>query len=136
MSVIDRLRSGFEISVVVLFVAAFVGAAFIAAPAVAQKASTASIRPAPGHKVHVVLMELKKAEFIYDPATLSVNVGDVIEWQNKDMYRHTVTAINRKSFDSGMIMPGKSWRYKVTKPGTFHYFCTLHPNMKGTFTVR
>ena len=131
-----RLKSRLVALIVVLAFVAFAGAAAFAAPAGARTSANSLIRPAPGHKVHVVLMEMKKAQFIYDPTTVAVDVGDVIEWKNVDIYQHTVTDVNRKAFNSGMIAPGKSWSYKATKRGTFNYFCTLHPNMTGKFIVR
>jgi len=90
------------------------------------------------HKVHVVLMvlDMKTAEFLYEPKTLVVHVGDTIEWKNKDIYQHTVTSMHGKTLNSGTIEVGKSWRYTATKAGTFPYYCTLHPNMKGTLIVR
>ena len=66
---------------------------------------------------------------------LQVTVGTTIEWTNNDPMPHTVTSTNR-SFDSGLISPGKTWRYTFTKAGTFNFFCTPHPFMKGTVVVR
>jgi plastocyanin len=114
-----------------------VGVAFTA-PAVGQVATEPSTPTATAHKLHVVLMVMNKktSEFIYQPKTIVVNVGDTIEWKNKDIYQHTVTSIGSKTLNSGTIEVGKSWRYKAVKRGTFPYYCTLHPNMKGTLTVR
>ena len=66
---------------------------------------------------------------------LQVTVGTTIEWTNNDPMPHTVTSIT-KSFDSGLINPGKTWRYTFTKAGTFNFFCTPHPFMKGTVVVK
>lgn len=90
------------------------------------------------HTVHVVLMLMnpKTIEFMYKPETIVVKVGDIVEWKNKDIYRHTVTSIKGKTLDSGDIAPGKSWRYHAVKRGTFNYYCTLHPNMKGKLIVQ
>lgn len=66
---------------------------------------------------------------------LQVTVGTTVEWTNNDPMPHTVTATD-KSFDSGLINPGKTFRYTFTKPGTFNFFCVPHPFMKGTVVVR
>jgi plastocyanin len=66
---------------------------------------------------------------------LQVTVGTTIEWTNNDPMPHTVTATN-KSFDSGLINPGRTFRYTFTKAGTFNFFCVPHPFMKGTVVVR
>ena len=70
----------------------------------------------------------------YQPASLVVRRGDTVVWVNKDPYPHTVTAAG--VFDSRNIAGGASWRYVARVAGSFAYICTLHPNMKGTLTVR
>jgi plastocyanin len=80
---------------------------------------------------HVVVMK----GFQFDPAELTVNTGETVEWKNEDMVPHTVTA-ESGSFRSGSIAPGKSWTYTATKAGTFSYICTPHPNMHGKLIVR
>ncbi len=75
------------------------------------------------------------AGFQFQPATITVNRGDVVIWRNKDIVPHTATAMD-KSFDSGNIQPGKSWRWTANKTGQFDYYCIPHPNMTGSITVR
>jgi len=70
----------------------------------------------------------------YEPQAITVSRGDKVVWVNKDPFPHTVTA--RGAFDSREIAAGKSWKLTARKPGTFEYVCTLHPNMKGTLTVK
>ena len=71
----------------------------------------------------------------FEPTAITVNVGDSIVWVNKDPFPHTVTAED-KGFDSGAILPGKSWRHKFAKKGGFAYTCTYHPTMKATLRVK
>jgi plastocyanin len=73
--------------------------------------------------------------FKYQPDTLTVNAGDAIEWKNADIVPHTVTALD-KSFSSGAIKPGATWKLVTKKPGTFAYNCTPHPNMHGKLVVQ
>lgn len=68
------------------------------------------------------------------PATIKAKVGQVLIWKNKDLFPHTVTA-NDGSFDSGVINPGGTWKYKVKKAGLMDYKCTLHPPMVGSINV-
>jgi plastocyanin len=70
----------------------------------------------------------------YEPEALTVNRGDTVVWVNKDPFPHTVTA--KGTFDSHDIAAGKSWKYTARKAGEYAYVCTLHPNMKGTLTVK
>jgi plastocyanin len=79
----------------------------------------------------VVIRELK-----FQPTVLTVKVGDTVEWKNDDIVPHTATSTKPKKFDSGILPVGSSWKYVVTKRGTYFYTCTLHPNMKATLIVR
>jgi plastocyanin len=58
-----------------------------------------------------------------------------VAWTNNDQVQHTVTAVDR-SFDSGSLAPGTTWRYTFTKPGTYQFFCVVHPFMKGVVIVK
>ena len=64
------------------------------------------------------------------PANMKVNLGDTVIWQNEDIVPHTATSA-RKSFDSGTIEPGKSWKYVFKKKGSYSYICVYHPTMKA-----
>jgi plastocyanin len=73
--------------------------------------------------------------FKFEPDTLTIHVGDTVEWKNLDMFTHTATADDRRTFDSGQIANGSSWRFTFKRKGVYGYSCTLHPNMKGTLVV-
>jgi plastocyanin len=66
---------------------------------------------------------------------LEVTVGTTVEWTNTDPLAHSVTAVD-KSFNSGLVQPGKTYRHTFTKAGTFNYFCMPHPFMKGVVVVK
>lgn len=78
--------------------------------------------------VHVVMRNMK-----FDPATVEVKTGDVVEWKNEDITPHTATST---SFDSASIDPDKSWKHTFVEPGNFPYNCTFHPDMKAVVTVK
>jgi plastocyanin len=73
--------------------------------------------------------------FAYLPARLEVAAGTTVEWRNEDQVAHTVTATGG-GFSSPLIQPGERWRFTFTAPGTYDYFCTPHPFMKGVVVVR
>jgi plastocyanin len=73
-------------------------------------------------------------DFKYNPTPLTVHVGDRVTFVNDDDEAHTVTATD-KSFDSEGLDGSASWQHVFGKPGTFHYFCELHPYMKATVVV-
>ncbi len=66
---------------------------------------------------------------------LQITVGTTVEWKNSDPLPHSVTATD-KSFDSGLIQPGKTYRHTFTKAGTYNFYCIPHPFMKGVVVVR
>jgi plastocyanin len=74
--------------------------------------------------------------YTFTPATLTVHAGDTVIWTNQDSIPHTATALDGKSFDSGAIDPGESWKFAFTKAGHFNYRCAIHPDMHGAIDVQ
>ena len=70
----------------------------------------------------------------FTPKELKVKKGDTVTWTNSDERDHTVTA-DDKSFDSGNVGDGNSFRQKFEKPGKYKYHCEYHPRMKATIVV-
>ena len=72
---------------------------------------------------------------------LTVPVGTTITWVNRDSVPHTTTQgtgpnkADSAEWDSEVLMQNQSFSFTVDKPGTFAYFCTIHPNMRATITV-
>ena len=73
--------------------------------------------------------------FAYAPADLTVAKGATVKFTNGDSTNHTATATDASALDTGTIAPGKSKTVSFETPGTFQYFCSFHPFMKGTITV-
>jgi plastocyanin len=73
----------------------------------------------------------------FSPPTITVVIGvnNTVIWTNDDSAEHTVTATNN-SFNSGYIEPGQSFTYTFTTSGTYTYYCTIHPWMRGTVIVK
>jgi plastocyanin len=116
------------------FMRSMVSIAFmLAAPLIVQAlwAGEQKVAGTAPQTFHAVLIK----DFKYQPSTLTVKVGDTIEWKNEDIVPHTVTAVD-KSFDSDAIGTGRSWKSIVRTAGDFDYFCTLHPNMRAKLIVQ
>ena len=73
-------------------------------------------------------------EFMYSPKELTVAVGTKVTWVNDDQVPHTVSEVNKVS-RSGALDTGDSFSYTFLIPGTFEYFCILHPQMIGNVRV-
>ena len=72
--------------------------------------------------------------FAFEPPVVDVSAGTRVTWMNHDPEEHTVTAEDG-SFGSDPLASGQSFRFTFDEPGTYAYFCAIHPTMKGTVEV-
>ena len=76
----------------------------------------------------------------YNPDTVTVTKGDVVEWTNKDTVAHTVTsaADAGNTFDSNLISAGGKYQLDTGKlaAGEYQFMCTVHPFMSGTLVIQ
>jgi plastocyanin len=77
---------------------------------------------------------VKIDNFTFEPAQLTVKPGTTVTWINEDDIPHTVVATN-KTFRSKALDTDDKFSFTFTTPGTYEYFCSLHPHMKATVTV-
>jgi plastocyanin len=78
----------------------------------------------------------KAATWRYDPADITVKVGETVTWEWVADDKHSVTSDNG-AFDSGEKKGrGTKWSFKFTKAGDFPYSCTPHPFMVGSVKVQ
>jgi plastocyanin len=69
----------------------------------------------------------------YGQAPEGLRIGDVIEWKNADIFRHTVTAKDG-SFDID-LPPGAKGRIVLKRAGEIQYYCRFHPGMNGALNI-
>ncbi|MGC7402792.1 cupredoxin domain-containing protein [Pandoraea pneumonica] len=75
--------------------------------------------------------------FTFAPATLTVAVGTKVTWVNHDNEPHTVTSqANPREFASSALDTGDTFVRTFDKPGTYTYYCAIHPHMTGTIVVK
>ena len=79
------------------------------------------------------LVEIKHHK--YAPAALTVPVGTTVTWVNRDEDVHTVISTAEKFRSRGMDTDER-FSQTFTAPGTYEYFCTLHPLMKAKVIVK
>lgn len=75
------------------------------------------------------------SDFQFAPASVTIDAGDTVTWTNDGPTPHSATA-DDGSFDTGIFDAGQSRSETFEQAGSFAYFCTPHPNMRGTITVR
>jgi plastocyanin len=79
--------------------------------------------------------EVKIDNFSFGPATITVAAGTTVTWTNRDDIPHTVVA-DDKTFKSKVLDTDEKFSYTFSKPGTYPYFCSVHPKMTGKVVVQ
>jgi plastocyanin len=75
--------------------------------------------------------------FAFNPPLLTVARGTTVTWVNKDGDVHTVKAGGDKPlFMSPPLDTNGTYSFTFKEPGSYAYFCSVHPFMKGTIVVR
>lgn len=70
------------------------------------------------------------------PSTITVNAGTTVTWQNEDNSFHIVASKTEGAFSSDLISPKKTFEHTFAEQGSYEYYCSLHPWMTGTVTVK
>ena len=97
------------------------------------------------------------ADLKFEPATVTVNSGNAVQWDNTSEIEHTVTAYAkripnaaayfasgeftseraaRQQLEEGLIEPGNQFKHTFSKSGTYEYFCIPHEGAGMTGTVQ
>ena len=120
----------------VLAIGFIVGAAFIGILAASVESR---LLASSGTGADVTIVEGASSHYpngpFFSPANLTVKVGKTVTWVNKDTVTHTVTSDGSSLFDSGFMPTGATFQFSFTTAGTYPYYCTVHPFMKGTIVV-
>jgi plastocyanin len=79
-------------------------------------------------------------EFSFTPGAVTVRVGEAVTWRNTGSAQHTVTpdaeAAITPPWVSRRIAPDETFVVTLSEPGTYNYFCSIHPDrMQGSVTV-
>ena len=79
--------------------------------------------------------EIVIQNFAFEPATLTVKAGTKVTWVNRDDEPHTATATDKR-FNSKTLENGDRFSTEFKEPGTYKYYCALHPKMTGEVVVK
>ena len=75
--------------------------------------------------------------FAFSPTPLTVAAGTKVTWDNKDEEPHTVVSVDGgQTFKSPALDTDDKFSFTFDKPGTYKYFCSIHPHMVGTIVVK
>jgi plastocyanin len=73
--------------------------------------------------------------FTFTPAALTVKAGTTVTWTNKDDIPHGIASSGNGFARSRALDTDDSYSFTFTRPGTYQYFCYIHPHMTGTIVV-
>jgi plastocyanin len=74
-------------------------------------------------------------DFAFNPQTITVKSGEKITWINRDEEPHTVVSVEKQWKKSTALDTDQEFTITVGAPGTYTYFCSVHPKMTGTIVV-
>ena len=72
--------------------------------------------------------------FSFEPATTAVPVGSTITWTNRDDVPHNIVSTEQK-FKSPVLDTDENFSHTFDAPGTYRYYCSIHPKMTGEVVV-
>ncbi len=75
--------------------------------------------------------------FAFSPREITVAPGTRVTWVNHDDVPHTATSsVKPRTFDSGALDTDGTFSFVFTTPGSYDYFCAVHPHMTGKIIVK
>ena len=98
----------------------------VATIAVSRNSSAADTKPP-------VAIKIDNFSF---PETVTVPAGTEVTWTNQDDIPHTVVSDDKTTFKSPALDTDEKFSFTFTKPGTYAYFCSIHPKMTATIIVQ
>jgi plastocyanin len=81
------------------------------------------------------LTEVRIDNFSFGPTEVTVPAGTTVTWTNHDDIPHTVVSTD-KVFKSKVLDTDEKFSFTFSTPGTYPYFCSIHPKMTGRVIVR
>jgi plastocyanin len=99
----------------------------VVVPATAAKADAS--QKASGSRVEI-------RNFAFAPNTMTVTVGTRVVWTNRDEEPHVITSAGKQFASSPALDTSDTYAVTFAKPGTYAYYCSIHPMMVGTIIVQ
>jgi plastocyanin len=117
----------------VFLCATIVGSAIIAIFVASAKAPAAS--PPASQPARAATVKIDN--FTFQPKILEIAPGTTVTWQNNDDVPHTASSTaSPPAFDSGALDTDDTFSFTFAAPGTYPYFCKVHPHMTGMVVVK
>ena len=111
------------------------GLATVVVVLLAMFATAGRVGGAPAQDKTATTAEVKIDNFSFGPTALTVPVGTTVTWTNRDDIPHTVVSTDGV-FKSKALDTDDKFSFVFSKPGTYSYFCSIHPKMTGQMIVQ
>jgi plastocyanin len=79
---------------------------------------------------------VKIDNFSFGPANITISTGTTVTWTNNDDVPHIVSSDDNKMFKSKALDTDDHFSFTFTKPGTYNYYCAIHPKMTAKIVVQ
>lgn len=79
--------------------------------------------------------EVKIDNFSFSPVKVTVPAGTTVKWTNRDDIPHTVVSEDNMTFKSQVLDTDQAFTFTFRKPGTYRYYCSVHPRMTAEIDV-
>lgn len=73
--------------------------------------------------------------FTFSPKTITIKVGETITWINRDPTSHPIQSDTGDEISSGNLPKDQTYSHTFNTAGTYAYYCTAHPSMRGAVIV-
>jgi plastocyanin len=113
----------------------FAMAAMVVTAFVLTGGTRAILAESPGDKP-ASLAAIKIDNFSFGPATITIPAGSTVTWTNNDDVPHVVSSDDNKMFKSKALDTDDRFSFTFTKPGTYNYYCAIHPKMTAQIVVQ
>jgi len=80
--------------------------------------------------------QIEIRNFAFAPKSLTVPTGTRVVWTNRDEEPHVITSAGSQFASSKGLDTSDSYAVTFSKPGTYAYYCSIHPMMVGTIIVQ
>jgi len=74
-------------------------------------------------------------DFAFNPQTITVKSGEKVTWISRDEEPHTIVSVGKQFKKSTALDTDQEFTITVGAPGTYDYFCSVHPKMTGTIVA-
>ena len=74
-------------------------------------------------------------DFAFNPQSITVKSGEKVTWINRDEEPHTIVSVGKQFKKSTALDTDQEFTITAGAPGTYEYFCSVHPKMTGTIVV-